>query len=286
MLNDSLSIKFEQITGQKFTTFYSTHKPKLVWYLTKYTKDQELSEDFADDAFTQALLKIENYNSDKSQVHTWVYKIAENLVKKDFKDRKRMNIVSMDKENDENLNLSTLISNELLDDDSKIEDDLIILKKAEIVKEAIHRLPEKYKTVMILRELENKAYLDIANLCIKNQEINIDNETINLESASDFLNLEISNNGNLNSYINITYNQNNSNEIIQFEIKPNKIFNINRDDIENVLNIEIISNGNLKIDYSTTTNLSTIKSQISKGRQLIQSMVNKKFKILDENGII
>ena len=37
--------------------------------------------------------------------------------------------------------------------------------------------------------------------------------------------------------------------------------------------------------YKTTTNLSTIKSQISKGRQLIQSMVKKKFKHLDEHGI-
>jgi len=282
MLNDNLSIRFEQITGQKFTTFYSIYKPKLVWYLTKYTKDHELSEDFADDAFTQALLKIENYNSDKSQVHTWVYKIAENLVKKDFKDRKRINIVSMDKENNDNLNLSTLISNELLDDDSKIEDDLIVIKKAEIVKDAINRLPEKYKVVMTLRELEGKAYLDIANLCVKDYEINIENNTTNLDNISDFLDLEIKNNSRTKSYINITYNDN---ETIQFEIKPNSTFNLNNDEIDNILDITIISNGILNGSYRTKTNLSTIKSQISKGRQLIQSMVQKKFKLLDEHGI-
>lgn len=282
MLNDNLSNHFEQITGQNFKTFYSTHKPKLVWYLTKYTKSQELSEDFADDAFTQALLKIENYNSDKSQVHTWVYKIAENLVKKDFKDQKRMNIVSMDKTNDDNLNLSTLISNELLDDDSKIEEDLIIMKKAEIVKDAINKLPEKYKTVMKLRELEGKTYLDIANLCIKSNQIDINSNTIELDSTPDFLDLKLFNNGNENSFINIKYN---IDESIQFKIKPNSLFKLNKDDIDNILGIEIISNGELNGIYRTTTNLSTIKSQISKGRQLIQLMVHKKFKILDEQGL-
>lgn len=285
MLNDNLSNKFEQITGQNFATFYSIYKPKLIFYLTKYTKDQELSEDFADDAFTQALLKIDNYNCDKSQIHTWVYKIAENLVKKDYKDKKRMNIVSMDKENDDNLNLSTLISNELLDDDSKIEDDLIILKKAEIVKDAIHRLPDKYKTVMVLRELENKTYLDIANLCVKDYELNLENGKINLESAPDFLDLELRNDNDINSYVNITYDDG-DNKIIQFKIKSNNTFKISRDDIEGVLDIEIISNGGISGLYRATTNLSTIKSQISKGRQLIQSMVQKKFKLIDEHGII
>lgn len=285
MLNDNLSIRFEQITGQKFTTFYSIYKPKLVWYLTKYTKDHELSEDFADDAFTQALLKIENYNSDKSQVHTWVYKIAENLVKKDFKDRKRMNVVSMDKENNDNLNLSTLISNELLDDDDKIEEDLIILKKAEIVKETIQKLPLKYKNVMILRELEGKSYLDIANLSIKEHNFDVDIDTIDLDSAPDFLDLEINNKSNQKSFIIIKYNEDGNKEI-QFDIKPNNVFLLNRDDIENVIDIKIISNGSLNVSYRTTTNLSTIKSQISKGRQLIQSMVYKKFKLLDEQGVL
>lgn len=286
MLNDNLSRKFEQITGLKFSTFYSNYKPKLIWYLTKFTKDQEIAEDFADDAFTQALLKIDNYNAEKSQIHTWVYKIAENLVKKEYKDRKRLNVVSMDKQNDDNLNLTSIISNSLVHDDTKTEQDLILMKKVELVKEAIERLPDKYKHVMILREIENKTYLDIADICTKEYFLNLENETYKLDDTLDFLSLKLQNNSDVSSLVEFTYTNGLSKKIkIEFEILPHTTFSIDRDEVTNISSIEIYAFSNLIGSYKTTTNLSTIKSQISKGRQLIQSMVNKKFKLLDEQGL-
>lgn len=287
MINDQLSKKFKETTGINFENFYSVYKPKLIWYLTKYTKDQDLSADFADEAFVQALLKIDNYNSDKSQIHTWVYKIAENLVKKDHKDKQRLNVVSMDKNNNDNINLSGIISNGLVHDDSKIERELILSKKVELVKEAINNLPEKYKQVMILREIENKAYLDIAELCKKEIQIDINNDILYLDNVSEFDTLNLKNNSDDNGYINFRYKDNESKEqSIQFELKPHTTFEINSNEICDILEVEIISFGNISGVYKTTTNLSTIKSQISKGRQLIQSMVKKKFKHIDEHGII
>jgi len=282
--NISLEDKFEEITGLNFPTFYKKYRPKLVWYLTRYTRDQELAEDFADDAFTQSLIKIDNYNNEKSQIHTWIYKIAENLVKKDFKDKKKMSVVSLDKDNSENLNLINIIPNGQFEETNIMEQDSILLKKAEIVKDAISNLPEKYKKVMVLRELENRPYIDIAEICIKESEMFIDNEEKELPGAIDFLDLNVDNKSNNNSYVNITFNEG-VEKTIQFEIKPYKSLKVSREDLENVSNIEIISNGMLHVQYRTTTNLSTIKSQISKGRQLIQSMVSKKFKLLDDQGV-
>jgi len=280
----SLEDKFESVTGLNFQNFYKKYKPKLVWYLTRYTRDQEIAEDFADDAFTQSLLKIDNYNNEKSQIHTWIYKIAENLVKKDFKDKKKMSVVSLDKENSENLNLINIIPNGQFEESNTMEQDSIIIKKAEIVKDAIFSLPDKYKRVMILRELENKPYIDIAEICVKEMEFELYGEEKILPSAVDFLDLKIENNSNVKSYANITYDEG-IECTIQFEIKPFETFFITKNDIENVSNIEITSTDSTKVHYRMTTNLSTIKSQISKGRQLIQSMVSRKFKILDDQGL-
>lgn len=286
MINDQLSKKFKEVTGMDFDNFYSLYKPKLIWYLTKYTKDQEISADFADDAFVQALLKIDNYNAEKSQIHTWVYKIAENLVKKDHKDKQRLNLISMDKHNDDNLNLGGIISNSLVHDETKIEREMILSRKVEIIKEAINRLPEKYKQVMILREIENKAYLDIAELCKKEISINISNDIIYLNDVTEFYSLTLENKSDEINYVNIKYKDNNEKEqTIQYEIKPYMVLNLNSEDICDISEIEIVSFGTMKGTYETTTNLSTIKSQISKGRQLIQSMVKNKFKQIDEHGI-
>ena len=285
MVNNELEAKFETVTGLNFISFYKKYRPKLVWYLTRYTRDQEIAEDFADDAFTQSLLKIDNYNSEKSQIHTWIYKIAENLVKKDFKDKKKMSVVSLDKENSENLNLINIIPNGQFEEINIMEQDSILVKKAEIVKDAIFSLPEKYKKVMVLRELENRPYIDIAEICVKEIEMFLDGEEKILPAVVDFLDLVVENKSNIESYVNVTYIDN-VEKTIQFEIKPYKSFKISRDDnIENIINIEIESYGMTYVVYKTTTNLSTIKSQISKGRQLIQSMVSKKFKILEDQGI-
>ena len=279
---NELAKQFQQITGQKFDDFYHKYRPKLVWYLTKYTKDQEKAEDFADDAFTQALLKIGNYDREKSQIHTWVYKIGENLVKKDFKDRKRMAVFSLDRENSDNLNLINIIPNSDVHDKHQFETDHLIVKKAEIVRDAIFNLPEKYKKVMLMREIENRPYLEIAEMCTKEYPISMDRNKMEMPDPDEFLDLTLENKGKDTCYVNFVYNED---EQLQMVVKPGRTFKFNRSDIENISKVEIQSNDLVSGIYRTSTNLSTIKSQISKGRQLIQLMVKKKFKELEDNGL-
>ncbi len=280
--NNELSKNFEKITGQKFDVFYRKYRPKLVWYLTRYTKDQEKAADFADDAFTQALVKIGNYNSDKSQVHTWVYKIGENLVKKDYKDRKRMFVFSLDKENNDNLNLMNILPQK--EDESDIEGELILDKKVNLVKESIFNLPEKYKKVMIMRELENKPYLEIAELCTKDYPFSFKKTKKELPCATEFLEIFLENKGREECLITFTYEDVDS-DPLQMKIKPGSSIRIDKQEITGISRLEVEANDYVEGLYRTTTNLSTIKSQISKGRQLIQSMVKKKFKYLEDNGI-
>lgn len=202
--NNDLENQFEIRTGINFQHFYKTQKPKLIWYISRYTKDLEVAEDHVEDAFIQALLNIQTYkrpDEGGAQVNTWIYKIAENIVKKAHKDSERLPTNSLDKEMAENFNLSNLIP---YDDGKKIVDEYnVFVKKANVIKDTIYSLPEKdskYKTVLIMREIEGMAYKEIS------EELNI--------------------------------------------------------------------------------NLSTIKSQIKKGRTIIKRKVFKKFKDIDVNGLV
>lgn len=281
MIRNKLAENFEQKTGLKFESFYRKYRPKLVWYLTRYTKDQERAEDFADDAFTQALLKIDNYDSDKSQVHTWVYKIGENLVKKDYKDRKRLYAFSLDSETDNNLSLINVIPHN--NDQYDAEQELILDKKVDLVKESIFSLPEKYKRVMIMRELENKPYLEIAELCTKDYKLSLKGGKKALPSVTEFLEILVNNRGEEECLITFTYED--KKESTRIKVGPGSSFKVDKNEVNGLSKLEIEAKDYVEGLYRTTTNLSTIKSQISKGRQLIQTMVKKKFKSLDENGI-
>lgn len=173
---NELEENFEIRTGINFEQFYKNYKPKLMWYITRYTKDPEIAEDYVEDAFIQALLNIRTYKRPEeggAQVNTWIYKIAENIVKKAHKDRERLPTNSLDKEMAENFKLTNLIP---YDDGKNLTDEYnIFVKKANVIKETIYNLPEKdikYKRVLIMRELEGMAYKEIS------EELNINLSTI------------------------------------------------------------------------------------------------------------
>lgn len=156
--------KFKQKTGLNFQQFYKTQKPKLSWYLSRWTKDFELAEDFADEAFIKALTAIDSYNGEKSQVHTWLYTIAVNFVKKDYQEKQKMPYVSMDKELANNAQMSMFLPySDGVKEQNKYKE---TCKKAEIVKNAIYEMPDKqhkYRTVLIMRQIENMTYKEIAD---------------------------------------------------------------------------------------------------------------------------
>jgi len=155
--------KFEQKTGLNFQEFYKEQKPKLTWYLSKWTKDLELAEDFADEAFVKGLMKIDDFNDEKSQIHTWIYHIATNFVKKDYKNKQKMPSLSMDKELANNASMSMFLP--YYDGKKELDKHMEWCKKAEIVKNAIYELPDKqhkYRTVLILREIDNLTYDEIS----------------------------------------------------------------------------------------------------------------------------
>lgn len=173
---NELERQFEERTGINFQNFYKNYKPKLMWYISRYTKDPEVAEDHVEDAFIQALLNISTYkrpDEGGAQVNTWIYKIAENIVKKSHKDSERLPTNSLDKEMVENFQLSNLIP---YDDGKKSQEEYnIFVKKATIIKDTIYNLPEKdskYKKVLIMREIEGMAYKEIS------EELNINLSTI------------------------------------------------------------------------------------------------------------
>jgi RNA polymerase sigma-70 factor (ECF subfamily) len=156
--------KFEQKTGINFQEFYKEHKTKLTWHLAKWTKNIEIAEDFADEAIIKALNSIDSYNGEMAQVHTWVYTIAVNFVKKDWQDKQKMPSISMDKELANNASMNMFLP--YSDSKKELSKYKETCKKAEIVRDAIFNMPDKhikYKTVLIMREIENMTYNEISD---------------------------------------------------------------------------------------------------------------------------
>ena len=155
---------FKEKTDKDFKEMYRKYYPKLLYYISKISKDPQKAEDITTEAFITSLNKIEKYDKDKAQFSTWLFTIGKNLSLQQLKQDKKS--VSMDVEYDaDGTTMKDFIKNE---GETKEDAYKIIDRKADIMKKYIYELKEPYKTVIEMRELKKMAYKDIANHLDKN----------------------------------------------------------------------------------------------------------------------
>ena len=139
------------------------YESKLMRYIRRLTNvDQEAAEDILQEVFLKAYKNLHGYD-DSFKFSSWIYRITHNEVISYFrKTKSRPEIVDIQVDEDPNVDiLATLPS------DINLRDDYIKKEMSEKVREVITALPEKYRTVLVLRYMEDKSYDEIADILEK-----------------------------------------------------------------------------------------------------------------------
>jgi RNA polymerase sigma-70 factor (ECF subfamily) len=119
--------------------------------------DQEEVTDLTQEAFIKALTSLQYFNEEYA-FSTWLYKIATNNAI-DFIRKKKLHTFSIDKPVDSE---EHDYSFEVPDPDFAPDQTMIAGQRKRMLEEAIDSLPVKYKTVMIMRHVDEKEYQEIA----------------------------------------------------------------------------------------------------------------------------
>ncbi len=158
-LGEQLNILFFEKTGKKYDVYFSAYRPKLIWFLTKYLNgDAVLAEEITDEAFVKAFYEIAKYNGEKSKFPTWLFTIARNIATQTKKTNSRFESVE---EDHDGATIGDFLYSE--DNSANEERERILAKKVQLVKNEISNLPEKYSLVLMMREIDNMAYQEIAD---------------------------------------------------------------------------------------------------------------------------
>jgi len=124
-------------------------------YKMIYNKDDV--EDLAQEAFIKAFNSLSKFDK-QFAFSTWLYKIASNNCI-DYIRKRKLNTISIDKEietSDDDFKF------EIPDNDYKPDREIIESERKQVLENAINSLPEKYKTVIMLRHTEDMEYEEIA----------------------------------------------------------------------------------------------------------------------------
>lgn len=150
---------FVERTGKDFSTLYRKYYPKLIYFTSKMCNDAQTAEDISTDSFMTAFEKIDKYDKEKAQFSTWLFTIAKNLALQSIKNSKKS--ISLDVEYDEE---GTTMKDFIQEEDSDEHIHSVKEMKANIMKEAIKKLKEPYRSVIEMREIQKMPYKDIADI--------------------------------------------------------------------------------------------------------------------------
>lgn len=130
---------------------YRKYAEQLFYYLVKLSGSKELAEDLVQEAFIRATVSLEY--SEVENAKAWLFKVARNVYLDEWRKRKRRERIPF---------LSRLLKEKEMTNPYGMPEEEAI-KQAGILQmnELLKYLPERYRTILYLREYEEFTYKEL-----------------------------------------------------------------------------------------------------------------------------
>lgn len=139
-----------------FAELLSKYRDAINYMVLKMVHNRDDAEDITIESFGKAFSNLDRYTPDYA-FSTWLFKIATNNAI-DFIRRKRIQTLSLDYENEDNVNLSDVVKSDLHDPEEKF----IRHQRSILLREIIDKLNPKYGRLIQLRYFDELSYEEIA----------------------------------------------------------------------------------------------------------------------------
>ncbi len=142
-------------SGDAFRTLVERYQDRVLNLVHQYVSDRSDCEDIAQEVFVKVHRKLDSFRS-QSSFYTWLYRIAVNTATDHLKRRRRdpsVSLESLPPVFEEAESAGPAPDKSLMDEEFR-----------ERIASAVETLPEPYKTVLILREFEDRTYEQMAEI--------------------------------------------------------------------------------------------------------------------------
>lgn len=140
---------------QSYSVLVQKYQTKVFNMAFGFVRNRETADDLAQEIFIKAYVSLKKFQF-KSGFGTWLYRIAVNHCKDYLRSNQKMKTVPYDDLSEKSVLRGENISNR---DFNRSEDQI-----EQIVHMGISALPEKYKVIITLRDIQGLSYDEIAKI--------------------------------------------------------------------------------------------------------------------------
>ncbi len=138
-----------------FAELVKTYQSKVFSMALSFTRNREAADDLAQEVFLKAYLALPKFRH-KSEFGTWLYRISVNHVKDYLRKKGKVREVSLD-------DVRELASRDH-EQTALIEEEREAEVRKKLVRKVVESLPEKYRVIVTLRDIQGLAYDRIAEI--------------------------------------------------------------------------------------------------------------------------
>lgn len=133
-----------------FTALLDRYQDRVFRLLSRYTRDRAETEDLAQEVFVKVFRKLHTFQQDAA-FYTWLYRITVNTATDHLNRRRRRRLHLVEDH-------AVLDPSRRDPEDAGSAQPLLDREVHEVTRKVLETLPEKYRTILILREYEDLSY--------------------------------------------------------------------------------------------------------------------------------
>jgi RNA polymerase sigma-70 factor (ECF subfamily) len=160
-----------------FSEIIERYKDKTFNYVYSQIKDYDEALDITQEIFIMTIEALRSFRRE-SKFSTWFYSIMVNYCKNYRKKNSRYNLVSINSSRGEDE-----YDMQLPDERENPENEVIMNDSLRIVKDEIGKLPDDYREILLLRDIQGLSYNEIAEIL----DISLSNVKVRIHRGREFL---------------------------------------------------------------------------------------------------
>ena len=154
--DEELISRFQNGDERAYVELVNRYKDRLLNFVFQFLGDIEQAEDVVQDTMLR-LYEKKHYYKEIAKFSTWIYTIARNLANTELRKRKRRKTTYLSQLSKERQFEIPAIQDDV---DQSLQNEFI----NDRIQSAISNLPEHFKVVIILRDIQELSYEDISNI--------------------------------------------------------------------------------------------------------------------------